>query len=213
MQQQRKFCDSARKAKKQGSSKYQPLRIIASSVQLLFTGSLSKASVAATEEREFSPQEKRMHTLGPLLNLSTIMNAFSWSFRLEINQTGFSYVEARFWFKVFLLIEPIISPVWDCSSASRLVFCQGPTMWNLCLRDFVWLWNPLAALRNCSTSNHSCFVLSLLKWLWNTPRNANADPPASCLTAAYKTDGESPHSSALFYFFPPSRHPVESVFL
>jgi len=56
VQQQRKFCDSARKVKSKESSKYQSFEIIAFTVQLFFTSSLSKASVAHTDEREFDRQ-------------------------------------------------------------------------------------------------------------------------------------------------------------
>lgn len=55
MQQQRKFCDSARKVKSRNPVNIS-LEIIAFTVQLFFTSSLSKASVAHADEREFSPQ-------------------------------------------------------------------------------------------------------------------------------------------------------------
>lgn len=73
MQQQRKFCDSARKVKSKESSKYQSCEIIAFTVQLFFTSSLSKASVAHSDEREFDLQSLTAesyvhsgHTLQPL---------------------------------------------------------------------------------------------------------------------------------------------------
>lgn len=153
-----------------------------------------------------------MCTLGPLFNHSTIRNAFSWSFRLEIKQTGLSYLEARFWFTAFLLIEPYFSHLGLFKCMSRSVFCQGPTMKKLCLCDFVWLWNPLAALRNCSTSNHSCFVLSHLsgcETLHEMQMQILLLPAWQQLT---KLIGNLLTALLYFIFFPP-RHPVESVFL
>lgn len=68
-------------------------------------------------------QEKAMHTAGPLFGHLTVMNAFCWSYGLEIKQTGLSYPEGRFWFIVFLLVEPI-SPVQNCSSVPRSIFSK-----------------------------------------------------------------------------------------
>lgn len=80
MRQQRKFCDWARKVKSKESSKYQSCEIIAFTVQLFFTSSLSKASVAHSDEREFDLQSLTAesdvhsgHTLQPLNNYECIL--------------------------------------------------------------------------------------------------------------------------------------------
>lgn len=140
-----------------------------------------------------------MHTLGPLFNHLTIMNAFCWSFRLEVRQTGLSYLEGRFWFSASLYIT-YFSCVRLFKCMSRSISCQGPTMQNLWFRVII-----KSSCCSQKPQHKQSFLLcsSPFKLLWNTPQNvnANADPPASCLTAAYKTDGEFSSQLCFILFF------------
>lgn len=153
-----------------------------------------------------------MCTLGPLFNHSTIRNAFSWSFRLEIKQTGLSYLGSKVLIYSISAYRTLFLPFKTVQVYVKVSFLSGADNEKIVLVWFCVIMKSSCCSQKLQHKQSFLLCSFPFKWLWNTPRNANVDPPPPCLTAAYKTDRESPHSSALFYFFPP-RHPVESVFL